>query len=223
MDSFGRNVARHLRVMCVCQLEHSCSLHFSCCDLIFTWNPVLQWTCLTTSFPWFKISRPFVYFFTLFLRLQNKTFLSNWSHIQLESICIVQSRSVLFLAGWEGILCCVNRLANCAWPLTESVIACVLEYFAWLVGGSALEPALLQMCFKSLLHLSSICEGIDDFVSDITPDNLIFTHIYTFHSSHNAFHMAPMDSSGAFPIICWWHWEYRVNSLNLCPPRASYS
>lgn len=63
--------------------------------------------------------------------------------VQLEAS--VSSDLDLFYS-WQGgrcVLRCVNRLANCACPLTETVIACVLEYFAWRTGGSALEPVQL--------------------------------------------------------------------------------
>lgn len=32
----------------------------------------------------------------------------------------------------EALHDCVNRPGNCACPLTEAVIACLFEYFAWL-------------------------------------------------------------------------------------------
>lgn len=171
MPSHGfvwENMCRDTCESCVCQLKHSFRSSFQL--LLWphiqnmTWDPVLQWMYFTTScmFSDFSVSFHKTH---LFNALKTNpvcltTILWNWSHIQLESLCIVQSWSVLFLAGWEGILRCVNRLANCAWPLTESVIACVLEYFAWRVGGSALEPALLRRCFKTLLHLCSIARGL---------------------------------------------------------------
>lgn len=113
----------------------------------------------------------------------------------------VSSNLDLFYS-WQGgrcVLRCVNRLANCACPLTETVIACVLEYFAWRTGGSALEPVLfwwgvLNKIFFILVWSS---EDFDEYVSDIIPvykngcpDNLIFTSSRRI-SSNNALHMAP--------------------------------
>lgn len=142
----GEHVSRHLRVMCVCQLHHSCRSSVS--ELISA-PAVTTYSEHDVRSHRFHVFR----FCTLFKCPNTKPCLFG-DYIQLESICIVQSRCVLFLAGWEGILRCVNRLANCAWPLTESVIACVLEHFAWRVSPWT-RPAseVLRNSSSSLFHV----------------------------------------------------------------------
>lgn len=164
------HVPRHLRVMCVCQLKHS---HRSSFMLLLwphvqktMWKGIVQLMYFTTSFacsPTINISS------TSFARLsvqwpccllRTVDFQWNWGCIQLEAS--VSSDLDLFYS-WQGgrcVLRCVNRLANCACPLTETVIACVLEYFAWRTGGSALEPVLFWWGgfehLKNLLHLGLV-------------------------------------------------------------------
>jgi len=113
---------------------------------------------------WFKKSFSIwgiIYVLQSYYVRKSLQFLCEWiaaigGHIVFKSLPYIFTVLILPILGssWVGPSNCVNSSGNCVWPLTVSVIARLLQYFAWQserLTPEGWRPAALRLTGRGLL------------------------------------------------------------------------